>query len=53
MNVQEQIKEYMATQPEPKRSDLQELHHIILELMPNCKLWFLDGKDEAGRTVST
>jgi hypothetical protein len=34
MNVQEQIKEYIATQPEPKRGDMQELHRIILELMP-------------------
>jgi hypothetical protein len=52
MNVQEQIKAYIATQPEPKRSDMLELHRIILELMPDCKLWFLDGKDEKGRTVS-
>jgi hypothetical protein len=52
MNVHEQIKEYMTTQPEPKRRDLQELHRIILELMPDCQLWFLDGKDENGRTVS-
>jgi hypothetical protein len=52
MNVREQIKEYIATQPEPNRSDMQELHRIILELMPDCKLWFLDGKDEKGRTVS-
>ena len=52
MNIHEQIKAYMAAQPEPKRSDLQELHRIILELMPDCKLWFLDGKDEKGRTVS-
>jgi hypothetical protein len=52
MNVHEQIKAYMATQPESKRSDLQALHRIILELMPDCKLWFLDGKDEQGRTIS-
>ena len=52
MNVHEQIKAYMATQPEPKRSDLQDLHRIILQLMPDCQLWFLDGKDEKGRTVS-
>ena len=52
MNVREQIKAYIATQPEPKRNDLQELHRIILELMPDCQLWFLDGKDEKGRTVS-
>ncbi len=52
MNVHEQIKAYIATQPEPKRSDMQALHGIILALMPECKLWFLDGKDENGRTVS-
>jgi Domain of unknown function (DU1801) len=52
MYMQEQIKAYIATQPEPKRSELQQLHHIILALMPTCKLWFLDGRDERGKTVS-
>ncbi len=52
LNTQEQIKEYIAAQPEPKRRDLQELHDLILALMPACRLWFLDGKDENGRTVS-
>jgi len=52
MNVQEEIEEYIATQPEPKRRDMQELHGMILQLMPECRLWFLDGKDEEGRTVS-
>ncbi|MCX6049073.1 MAG: DUF1801 domain-containing protein [Chloroflexi bacterium] len=52
MNTYEQIKAYIATQPAPKRSDMQELHGIILALMPACRLWFLDGKDENGRTVS-
>ena len=52
MNVHEQIKAYIATQPEPKRGDMQALHGIILELMPECRLWFLDGKDEKGQTVS-
>ena len=50
--MQKQIMEYIATQPEPKRSEMQELHHMILALMPACKLWFLDGKDEKGKTVS-
>ncbi len=31
---------------------MQELHDIILRIMPGCKLWFLDGRDESGRTVS-
>jgi len=52
MNVQKQINEYIATHPEPKRSEMQQLHHIILALMPACKLWFLDGKDENGKIVS-
>lgn len=52
MNVQEQIKNYITSQPEPKRSDMQALHRIILKLMTKCKLWFLDGKDEKGKTVS-
>jgi Domain of unknown function (DU1801) len=52
MTVQKQIKEYIATQPESKRGEIQQLHHMILALMPACKLWFLDGKDEKGKTVS-
>ncbi|MDX2029692.1 MAG: DUF1801 domain-containing protein [Blastocatellia bacterium] len=52
MNVLKQIQDYIAVQPEPKRSDMQELHDIILRLTPGCKLWFLDGKDERGQTVS-
>ena len=52
MNVQEQIKKYITSQPEPKRSDMQELHLIILQEMPACKLWFLDGKNSENKTVS-
>ena len=52
MNVQKQIKEYITSQPEPKRGEMQELHQHILQVMPECKLWFLDGKDDKGKTVS-
>jgi len=52
MKVQEQIKQYITSQPEPKRSDMQALHKTILQIMPACKLWFLDGKDDKGKTVS-
>ena len=52
MNVQAQIEKYLASQPEPKRSDMEALHRVILQVMPACKLWFLDGKDSAGKTVS-
>lgn len=52
MDVQEQIKKYIAGQPEPKRSDMQELHLLILQTLPGCKLWFEDGKNTEGKTVS-
>ncbi len=52
MNVKEQIKNYIATQPEPKRSEMQELHKAILKAMPRCKLWFLDGKDSENKTIA-
>jgi hypothetical protein len=52
MNTQEQIKEYITSQPEPKRSDMQALHHLILQLLPGCKLWFDDGKNSENKTVS-
>src|SRR5258708_11977546 len=52
MNVQEQIQKYITSQPEPKRSDMQALHCTILEVMPACKLWFLDGKNSENKTVS-
>ena len=52
MNIKEQIKEYITSQPEPKCSEMKELHRIILKVKPKCKLWFLDGKDEKGKIVS-
>jgi hypothetical protein len=52
MTVEAQIKEYITGQPEPKRSDMQELHRIILGVKPSCKLWFLDGKNSENKTVS-
>lgn len=52
MTVQGQIKACIAGHPEPKRSDLQELHRVIQGIKPGCKLWFLDGKNGEGKTVS-
>ena len=52
MNVQGQITEYITSQPEPKRSDMQALHRLTLQVLPKGKLWFLDGKDDKGKTVS-
>ena len=52
MNVQEQIEAYITSQPEPKRSDLQALHRLILRVLPAAKLWFLDGKNPENKTVA-
>lgn len=52
MNVQQQIADHIGAQPDRKRSDMQALHGIIHGLMPDCQLWFLDGRDERGRTVT-
>ena len=52
MKVQEEIRNYIAGQPEPKRSDLQQLHDIILKLEPQNKLWFDNGRNSENRTVS-
>lgn len=52
MNTEAEIKEYIASLPKAKSSEMDELHRLILEISPNCKLWFLDGKNEQGKVVS-
>lgn len=52
MNIQEQIKKYINGLPEPKRSEIQELHQHILDISPKCQLWFDDGKNSENKTVS-
>lgn len=52
MSIQEQIKNYIDSHAEPKRNDMQDLHARLLEVMPACKLWFLDGKNSEGKVVS-
>ena len=52
MNVQKQIEKHIASQPEPKRSDMRELHRFTLQVSPECKLWFFDGKDSTNHTVT-
>ena len=52
MNIQDQIEDYITSQAEPKRSDMQELHRMILGVKPGCKVWYLDGKNSENKTVS-
>jgi hypothetical protein len=52
MTVKEQIKNYIGSQPEPKSSELQILHKLILKQFPKCKLWFEDGRNAEGKVVA-
>ena len=52
MTIKKQIESYLAAQPEPKRGDMRALDRLVRKAMPRCKLWFLDGKDASGKTVT-
>lgn len=52
MSLKKEIKKYIEGHAEPKRGELQELHELIMRVKPKCKLWFLDGKNDAGKVVS-
>ncbi|MBS1681285.1 MAG: DUF1801 domain-containing protein [Bacteroidetes bacterium] len=52
MNIKEQIKHYIAGQPETKSSELQALHQRIVKALPNCRLWFNNGKNTEGKIVT-
>jgi hypothetical protein len=52
MIIQEQIKNYIASQTELKCNDMMELHRIIQQIKPDSKLWFLDGKNSENKVVS-
>ena len=52
MDVEKQIKAYIDSQEEPKSTDMQMLHQQMLQLLPNSKLWFLDGTDATGKVIA-
>lgn len=52
MNTEEQINQYINSQPEPKRSNMQALHLLTLQVLPDCKLWFFDGINSENKTVA-
>jgi hypothetical protein len=52
MNVEDQIEHYIASQPEPKRTEMQALHQLTLQLLPGSRLWFQDGTNSDGKIVS-
>lgn len=52
MKVQDQIKAFIGSQPETKRSDIEFLHQRMLQLFPKIKLWFDEGKNSEGKLVT-
>lgn len=52
MDIQAQIETYINSQPEPKRTDMEALHVRILQVMPDSKLWFDDGKNSENKIIS-
>ena len=52
MTVQAQIDDYVAAQPPSKSAEIQQLHRLIRKASPDCRLWFLDGRNDEGKVVS-
>lgn len=52
MNIHEQIENYITSQPDPKRSDMETLHKLMLKILPEGKLWFDNGKNSENKTVN-
>lgn len=52
MSIKQQIQAYIASLPQSKQTDMQQLHSSILKLLPGCKLWFLDGRNSENKVIS-
>lgn len=52
MKVAEEIQAYIDSQPEAKRRDMKTLHALMLQVLPEGKLWFFDGKNSEDKTVA-
>ena len=52
MNIEKQIETHINSQPEPKRTDIHTLHELILQIAPEVRLWFSDGKNSEGKVIA-
>lgn len=52
MDIRKETIGYLESLPQQKRKEIETLDNHIRELLPDCELWFLDGKDSDGKTVS-
>jgi hypothetical protein len=52
MSVSEQIDRYIGDHSPAKSEELRALHRRVLEISPDAKLWFMDGRNDEGKIVS-
>ena len=52
MDVSGRVEAYLASQAEPRQTDLRQLHAHMLAEFPECRLWFNDGTNEDGKVVA-
>lgn len=52
MSPEIQIKEYIDSLEEPKRSEMHSLHSLLKSWLPDQKLWFESGLDANNKVVS-
>ena len=52
MDTPERVEAYLASQPDLKQTDLRQLHAHMLGEFSGCRLWFNDGRNEAGKVVA-
>jgi hypothetical protein len=52
MDITQRVEAYLASQPEPKQTDLRQLHAQVLAEFPDCRLWFNDGTNQDGKVVA-
>lgn len=52
MEIKARIRDFIKSQPELKQNEMQELHNLILQILPNCKQWYFDGKNENGKQIA-
>lgn len=53
MNLQDQIEAYLNSHPEPKRSDMNELHTRILQVYPDVNCGMMTAKMPTIRLLLT
>lgn len=52
MDIEAEIENMIGIQPANKGADMRKIHETILSAWPTCRLWYDNGKDSNGRTIT-